>query len=97
MNFRPCFDPCISGNTQPNDMKLKPLVDRDVIDRCSSFFFLGRRIDAVLVRQLARRTTKVGFVVAGLSSLINLYRVAHSEYINVGCRDSPDGSMLLWI
>ena len=44
------------------------------------FFRWGRRIGAVLFRHLARRTTKVGFVVVGLPSWINLYSVAHSEY-----------------
>ena len=27
INFRPRFDACISGNTQPIDLKLKRLVD----------------------------------------------------------------------
>ena len=44
------------------------------------FFGWGRRIGAVLFRHFARRTTKVGFVVVGLPSWINLYSIAHSEY-----------------
>ena len=43
-------------------------------------FCWGCRIGAVLVRHLSRRATKVGFVVVGLSSWINLDSVASLEY-----------------
>ena len=71
-------DACITGNIQPIDLKMKTLVDREFNDRSGSFLRWGRRIGPVLVHHLARRTTKVGFVVVGLPSGINLYSVAHS-------------------
>ena len=74
------FDACISGNIQPIDLKLKTLVDRDFNDRLCSFLCWGCRIGAVLFRHLARRATKVGFVVVSLPSWINLDRVAPSGY-----------------
>ena len=58
---------------------MKTLVDFDCIDRWCSFVCWGHRIDAVLFRHLARRATKVGFVVVGLPSWINLDSVAHLE------------------
>ena len=55
MNFlRQRFDAFISGNIQPIDLKLKALVDLDFNDRWCSFLRWGRRIDAVLIRHLAR-------------------------------------------
>ena len=80
MNFRPRFDACISGNTQPIDLKLKTLVNLDFANCGCSFLCWGHRIDAVLFRPLAQRTTKVGFVVVGIPSLINLDSVDSSEY-----------------
>ena len=80
MNFRLRFDACISGNNQPIDLKLKTLVDLDLNDRGSSFLRWGCRTGAVLGRHLARRATKVGFVVVGLPSWINSDSVAPSVY-----------------
>ena len=79
MNFRPRFDACISGNIQPIDLKMKTLVDLDFKYRCRSFLCRGGGIGAVLVRHLAQRAAKVGFVVVGLRSLINLDSVAPSK------------------
>ena len=59
MNFRPCFDACISGNIQPIDLKLKPLVAIDFNDRRCSFICWGCHIDAILFRHLGRRAAKV--------------------------------------
>ena len=49
----------LSGNIQPIDLKLKPLVDLDFNDRRCSFLCWGGRIDAVLFRHLTLRATKV--------------------------------------
>ena len=43
-------------------------------------FFWGRHIGAVLVCHLARRTTKVGFMIVNPPSWINLDSIAHSKY-----------------
>ena len=59
MNFRPHFDAFISGNIQPIDLKLKPLVALDFKDRRCSFLRWGCHIDAVLFRHLGQRATKV--------------------------------------
>ena len=59
MNFWPRFDACISGSTQPIDLKLKNLVDRDFADRRCCFLCRGGRIGAVLFRHLGRRAMKV--------------------------------------
>ena len=80
MNFSPPFDACISNNIQPNDLKLKNRVALDVSHRCCSFHRCGCRIGAVLFRHLAQRATKVGFVVVGLPSRINLDNVAPMAY-----------------
>ena len=59
----PRFDACISGTIQPIDLKLNPIVDVVSSDRLCSFLYWGCHISAVLVRHLAQRATKVGFVV----------------------------------
>ena len=76
----PRFDACISGNIQSIDLELKTLVDPAFIDRRCSFLCWGCCIGSVLLRHLARRATKVGFVVVGLPSSINLDSVAPSVY-----------------
>ena len=75
----PRFDACISCNIQPINLKLKTPVDLNLNDRWCSFLRWRCRIGAVLFRHLARRAMKVGFVVVGLPSWINLDGVAPSE------------------
>ena len=62
------FDACISGNILPIDLKLKTLVVLAFNDRLYNFLHWKCCIGAVLVRHLAQRAMKVGFMVVSLPS-----------------------------